>query len=218
MKIPKSALLIFITGSLYPQNLNLVSCSMSSTGLTHSRHRTSRVAFLRQVVVNTRGGQGADTSSVTADVAVGESPSKTDKTDNKGNDEEEEQSLEDRVYAAMAKLGLTPPPQDIGEDVSPTQEGSNGDNCENGVCQIKPKPSVPSPDNKETFQEMKVRLAKEMNVDEMIVQAALGATLQVGVEPEEQRLNEDAARKMIQIEIAAIEKVMEDSEEVSDVM
>jgi len=57
-----------------------------------------------------------------------------------------------------------------------------------------------------------------MDVDENIVQAALGATLQVGVEPEVQRLNEEAARVMIQYEIDATQRVMEDSEEVSSGM
>ncbi len=116
----------------------------------------------------------------------------------------EEESLEDRVQAAMKKLGLASP-----EEIEKAAEGT----CENGVCEI--KPSVPSPDNTESFQDMSARLAKDMDVDATIVQAALGATMQVGTEPEEQRLNEEAARAMIQYEIDAIQKVMEDSEEVS---
>lgn len=123
-----------------------------------------------------------------------------------------EESLEDRVHAAMAKLGLATP-----EAIAKAAEGSPAENteisCENGVCEI--KPSVPSPDNTESFQDMTVRLAKEMDVDENIVQAALGATMQVGTEPEVQRLDENAARTMIQYEIDAIQKVMEDSDEVS---
>ena len=130
---------------------------------------------------------------------------------------EEEESLEDRVQAAMKKLGLAST-EEIAKAAEGVEDGgdSNGDgdaNCENGVCEI--KPSLPSPDNTESFQDMMIRLSKEMNVDENIVMAALGATMMVGTEPEEQRLDEAAARTMIQYEIDAIQKVMEDSDEVS---
>jgi len=117
---------------------------------------------------------------------------------------DEEVNLEDRVHAAMEKLGLSTP-----EEIAQAAEGGT-------VTEI--KPAVPSPDNTETFEEMRIRLSTEMDVDEHIVQASLAATLQVGVEPEEQRLDEEAARKMIQYEVDAIQKVMEDSEEVQQLI
>ena len=119
----------------------------------------------------------------------------------------EGESLEDRVHKAMAKLGLSSP-----EEIAKRAEGS----CEDGVCEI--EPTVPSPENTESFQDMKVRLAEEMNVDENIVQAALGATMKVGTEPEAHRLDEQSARKMIQYEIEAINRIMEDSDEVSSLI
>jgi len=266
MKIQSSALIFFLTGSLHPEHLNLVaSCtaamSPNAFGVTHSSsHLPNTMAFssMRQAVIDIRGGsQSADSSSTAAttsstdnivtqeddedqeDKVESSVTSAMKKEEEQGNQEEEEKSLEDRVYAAMAKLGLTPPTMEENEVDSVLQQdnihsNSNGNsngqpNCNNGVCEISQPSSsslspsslsstLPSPDNKESFQEMKVRLAKEMNVDETIVQAALGATLQVGVEPEEQRLNEAAARQMIQYEIDAIEKVMEDSQEVQQLV
>jgi hypothetical protein len=155
--------------------------SLQLTPITSNAFITKNPSFSQALQI--RGGETADATAVV-----------------------EEESLEDRVHAAMKKLGLSSP-----EDIAKAAEGT--DACEDGVCEI--KPSVPSPDNTESFQDMVVRLAKDMDVDSNIVQAAIGATMQVGTAPEEQRLDEQAARTMIQYEIEAIQKVMEDCEEVS---
>ena len=54
---------------------------------------------------------------------------------------QDEDNLEDRVHAAMAKLGLSSP-EEIAEKA---QGGPANAVCKDGVCEI--KPSVPSPDN-----------------------------------------------------------------------
>ena len=167
----------------------LLLTSLQFTPIASNAFFTKNPSFVPRSL-QIRGGETVDATATAAEPAA----------------DAEEESLEDRVQAAMKKLGLASP-----EEIEKAAEGI--DSCENGVCEI--KPSVPSPDNTESFQDMSARLAKDMDVDETIVQAALGATMQVGTEPEEQRLNEEAARAMIQYEIDAIQKVMEDSEEVS---
>jgi len=179
MKI-SNATLLFFTLQFTPSTSKPFVASIANTP-----------AFFQ--TINIRGGETTDASASTVEPAQ----------------IEEEESLADRVHAAMEKLGLSSP-----EEIAAAAEGATETN-ENGICEIKPKPSVPSPANTETFHEMKIRIASEMDVDEAIVQAALGATLQVGTEPEEQRLNEEAAREMIQYEVDVTKKVLEDSEEVS---
>lgn len=173
MKISSATLVFFTTLQLTPS---------TSTSL-FAASKTSSPAFFQ--TLNIRGGETTDASMV-----------------EQQQSEDEEVNLEDRVHAAMEKLGLSTP-----EEIAQAAEGGT-------ACEI--KPSVPSPDNTESFENMRIRLSQEMDVDEHIVQASLAATLHVGVEPEEQRLNEEAARKMIQYEVDAIQKVMEDSEEVSE--
>ncbi len=175
---------------------------LSTSAAAASRHTFSsshKPAFLdtNSNVLKFRGGDSA-----TVDVDAVET--------------EEEASLEDRVHAAMKKLGLSTPP------TSSTDENAEADGvvCKDGVCALPTEvedeapPSVPSPDNTESFEDMKARLAKDMGVDENIVRAAIGATMAVGDEPEEVRLDEKAARAMIEQERDAIQRVMEDSEEV----
>ncbi len=132
---------------------------------------------------------------------------------------QEEDNLEDRVYAAMRKLGISV--DDESKNDSSDENGSV--ECKDGVCTI---PSVSStsttppqkkPENQEDIQTMTKRIAKDMDVDESIVYAAIGATVtQIGEEDEHDVIyNEDAAREMIQNEVDAIQRVMEDCEEVS---
>ncbi len=136
---------------------------------------------------------------------------------------EDELSLEDHVHAAMRKLGLT-----VNND---NETNENVDlECKDGVCTIPNTTSSTDTTNTkrissnsgEDIQTITKRLAKEMDVDESIVFAAIGATLDpIGLDDnnkkddESSRINEDAAREMIQNEISAIQRVMEDCDEVS---
>lgn len=153
--------------------------------------------------------------------------------------EEEEVSLEDRVHAAMRKLGLS---VDNNHDDDGENQKNNAE-CTDGVCAIPTSPpplsssssettttttttttAATSPQQVDTSNEdihtVMKRIAKEMDVDESIVFAAINATLKPTGEAKTQendnlRINENAARVMIQNEIDAIQRVMEDCEEVS---
>ena len=128
--------------------------------------------------------------------------------------ETQELSLDEKVHAAMKKLGLTPP-GDEGDD--------NAVACEGGVCSMPETTSVvTTSETKEpsssTLQEnphaLAARIAKEMQVDEALAMAALGATSIMEGGTQQRRYDEAAAQKMIQQELSWIEKVTDDCDEV----
>jgi len=173
-------------------------------------------------------------------------------------------SIEDKVAAAMARLGLTPDGEDDDggdpsvkssdesggdmdatttmESSTPSSTPTNTSTNESSSLGASPPPSIPaSPvelpppppvvvtqepppapqdggDDDVVVEDIETtihRISKEMNIDESIVTAALGATLDAGdANNGDGSINEEAARKMIQIEIDAIESVEEDCEEV----
>ena len=131
--------------------------------------------------------------------------------------QEEELSLDDKVKAAMEKLGLTPP--DLGDD------GNDDAMCEGGVCtprepQASSTSTVLETTNETPPQdphEMAPRIAKDLGVDESLAWAALGATISMGGETE-RRYDEDAAREMIRQELVFIEKVSKDAQEVKQLV
>ena len=132
----------------------------------------------------------------------------------------EEKSLDEKVYAAMEKLGLSPPSTD-GNDNDDAIDDITADDieCEDGVCPI-PQKNEESEQEQVKIQvnpnEMADRLAKEMNVDSRLTMAAIGATSTIGGnDNEEQRVfNESAARLMIQQELDLIDSIQIDSEDV----
>jgi hypothetical protein len=127
--------------------------------------------------------------------------------------ETQELSLDEKVHAAMKKLGLTPP-GDEGDD--------NAVACEGGVCSMTETTSGVTSETKEpsssTLQEnphaLAARIAKEMQVDEALAMAALGATSIMEGGTQQRRYDEAAAQKMIQQELSWIEKVTDDCDEV----
>ena len=159
--------------------------------------------------------------------------------------EEKRESLEDRVHAAMKKLGLS---FDGNGNISDTSVGTDTSvgaaECKDGNSNL---PTSSSPDKsdksswtnlgedgkpKEDIRTIAKRIADEMKVDESIVLAAIGATLnsdgevaksgengaQDGEDDSLLRVNENAAKDMIQYEVDAINRVMGDCEEVSENM
>ncbi len=175
--------------------------------LVKHSHHTSKVLSLL------RGGDD-DSSSV-----IEEESTIIASSDNSNDNNEEEDNLEDRVYAAMRKLGIS-------VDENEQDNNTNDDmECKDGVCAL-PSSSTTSSTTKEEkrtntedIQTMTKRISKELNVDEQIVFAAIGATLTHNKNSENEDddviYNEDAAREMIQNELNAIQRVMEDCDEVS---
>jgi hypothetical protein len=117
----------------------------------------------------------------------------------------EELSLDEKVHAAMKKLGLTPPADE-----------SKDDACEGGVCPVPDTPAASTtteqPAPQEDARVVAARIAKAMQVDEALAVAAIGATS--SMEGGTQRYDEAAAQEMIQRELHFIDKVSDDCDEV----
>ena len=139
-------------------------------------------------------------------------------------------TLDEKVHAAMRKLGLEPPvsedipssdtpaPVEAPAEVESTHDGSlitDSNNCADGVCELpgnseSNENSTESVTDPSTFAE---RIAQTMNVDLNMAWAALGAT-SVATENNKRLYNEKAARDMIQMELDMISQIQEDSEDV----
>jgi 3-phosphoglycerate kinase len=132
--------------------------------------------------------------------------------------ETEEMSLDDKVQAAMKRLGIDPPSaqddhdadnNDIVESESATATATavpSNVECKDGVCEIKEE------QEEENVMDLGNRIAKEMNVDVSLAMAALGATHSSDATSPE--YNESAARALIQQELDAMKSISEDCDEV----
>ncbi len=142
-----------------------------------------------------------------------------------GTGEGQSLSLDEKVQAAMRKLGLTTPP-------SLHDEGE----CEDGVCPLPSagasssnahdassssslstttsSPSVSTDTVSEDPTEMANRIAKDMNVDGRLSMAAVGATATTSDSSNRKIFNESAARAMIQQELDLIGSIPPDSPKV----
>ena len=131
-------------------------------------------------------------------------------------------TLDEKVNAAMRKLGLSPP--DVDED------GDQGE-CKDGVC---PMPDAPTAESEATTQqeeqsattatassteksninphELAKEMAEEYNVDPVLAMAAIGGTSTF--EGDQRVYHPDAARQMIQYELDLINQIPEDSDDV----
>lgn len=147
-----------------------------------------------------RGGQASDLSSSSTSATV------VDKKD-------EEISLEEKVQAAMRKLGISS--GDASGNSTDSTVPTNVE-CKDGVCEIKNDDDETVENTLENFNDLKTRLASELSISESIVQAAIGATIVGDASfPSKQRLNERAARELLQYELEAMKKVIEDCDEVT---
>lgn len=125
---------------------------------------------------------------------------------------QEEKSLDEKVYAAMEKLGLSAP--SVGEgDATPNLD------CKDGVCAIPGEKNASNDD--EMTKDSKVddpidmadRLAKELGIESYMAMAAIGATSTIG-DGNERTFDESAAREMLKHELDLIASIPEDSESV----
>ena len=120
----------------------------------------------------------------------------------------DETSLDEKVHAAMKKLGIAAP-----------QNDDNEGECKDGVC---PMPSTETRvDNSEVTgidpTELADEISKDMNVDSALAMAAIGATSTVG-DGNERTYNEKAARDLIQQELDLISSVPSDSPNVQQLV
>ena len=138
-------------------------------------------------------------------------------TVSRGGDQEE-LTLDQKVRAAMQKLGISPPPP----------PPPSADDCVEGACSV---PATASSATMETPREETTtivetkepqedpsvianRISKDMNVDSSLAWAALGATSTMMGKEEDRIYHERAARSMIQQELDLIAQIPEDSEQV----
>ena len=133
-------------------------------------------------------------------------------------------SLDEKVNAAMRKLGLSPPDVDDGE------QGE----CKDGVC---PMPDAPSAESEAATQQKEQsattttssteksnidphdlarEMAEEYNVDPVLAMAAIGGTSTF--EGDQRVYHPDAARQMIQYELDLINQIPEDSDDVKQLV
>uniref|UniRef100_A0A7S4R534 Thioredoxin domain-containing protein n=1 Tax=Ditylum brightwellii TaxID=49249 RepID=A0A7S4R534_9STRA len=146
-----------------------------------------------------RGGDSDETA------AVADPPSST-------GAEEEELSLDERVNAAMKKLGIGPPGE---EDATPAAV----EECEGGVCPLPSSTTTDDVATREDVHTIATRIAEDMGVNIQIVLAAIGATTTFENDNyDKPQYNEHAARELISAEIEAISAIAEDAEEVKELI
>lgn len=128
----------------------------------------------------------------------------------------EELSLDDRVHAAMRRLGLEHP------DESAIAENAN---CEGGVCTLTETESTPeaAPDHETNVQTdiddvqdidlIAKTISDEYQVPKDIVMAAIYSSF--SGEGEDMKVDEQLARNIVKAEVDAISAVSEDCDEVS---
>mmetsp|Transcript_23625 Transcript_23625/g.36196 ORF Transcript_23625/g.36196 Transcript_23625/m.36196 type:complete len:810 (+) Transcript_23625:48-2477(+) len=147
----------------------------------------------------------------------------------------EEESLDDRVSAAMKRLGLEVEEELTVEDSTP--ESDNADNCEGGVCAMPDVDAAPATNTESITEEAVTQqqdivaeeavteavtqedidkiaetISTEMNVPKDIVLAAIYSTFN------NDQINEEAARSIVEAEVSAIANVAEDCEEVQQLV
>jgi thioredoxin len=117
-------------------------------------------------------------------------------------------SLDEKVRKAMQKLGLSAPKMLQDEE----------EECEGGACPLPAELNATTEAVKEeNAYDMAARIASDMGVNKDLAMAALGATGEklTGSEP---KLNEEAARALIQRELDIIEGIAADSEDVQQLV
>ena len=129
-----------------------------------------------------------------------------------------ELSLDEKVQAAMRKLGMAPPVSD--DDVASSGGGEERD-CRDGVCAIRPSSTSSSSTTGTTTTgettdsqdpiELANRLASELGVAVDLALAAVGATATMDNAKNTRILSETAARDLIQQELDLIDSVPQDA-------
>ncbi len=188
----------------------------TKTNVSMQQHRQSRTALIQFP----RGGDVESAVAEEGAVAATQDVSSLD-----------EESLDDRVSAAMKRLGLEVEEELTAEDSTPAS--NNAANCEGGVCAMPKADAAPaaiteSTDDTATQQQdiaaeeqgvtqqdidkIAETISTEMSVPKDIVLAAIYSTF------DNDQINEEAARSIVEAEVAAIANVAEDCEEVQQLV
>lgn len=125
---------------------------------------------------------------------------------------ETEPSLDEKVYAAMQKLGMRPPvaaADDDDDDDNVAGDGQTSD-CKDGVC-VRPTTSTTMTTDRQNPVELANRLAAELSVASDLAMAAVGATATTDGNSNTRVLNEAAARDLIQQELDLIDRIPSDA-------
>eukprot|EP00980_Cylindrotheca_fusiformis_P012556 scaffold3084_cov144-Cylindrotheca_fusiformis.AAC.4 len=153
-----------------------VSCALAVVLLDHSA-MASRPFWPRSTAFVLRGGESTTSDAPTI----------------------EETSLDEKVEAAMKKLGISSPIE------------ADDDECKDGVCPMPDKAPTENIDPNDLAE----KIAEDMKIDSRLSMAAIGATSTTN--DKNQRIyNENAARAMIQHELDLIAKIPPDSPEVKE--
>lgn len=127
---------------------------------------------------------------------------------------DQDRSLDDRVSAAMKRLGL-----EVEEELNNEEHADATENCEGGVCTMPDESTtaINSEEEQTGVTEQDINniadtIATEMNVPKDIALAAIYSSFT------NDQLNEEAARTIVEAEVAAIANVAEDSPEVQQLV
>lgn len=195
--------------------LSVVGCATSSLRPWGSYSSAGWQPLSKYTVVQVlRGGDADTTTTTTTEATTGIAP--TAKEDASIS---EEPSLDEKVYAAMKKLGMAPPPAAASQEYDSQDEGGKTEEneCKDGICPI---PSSQSQEQKQISNDPNVlaeSIAKDMNVDARLAMAAIGATSTFG-DGNQRVFNEQAARDMIQYELDLIAKIPSDAPNVQQLV
>jgi thioredoxin-like negative regulator of GroEL len=198
-----------------PSKAILLACILATAANSHgavSARTSDSVAFVGKTLtsrsfLSLRGGDDDENASAAAS-------SDTSDLGAPASTSNEEPSLDEKVYAAMKKLGMNPP--------SSVPEGE--EDCKDGVCAI-PEQLQEQPQKSSTPPavvtvnpyELASKIAKELHVDDRLAMAAIGATSSFG-ESNNRVYNEQAAKDMIQQELDLIAQIPADAPDVEQLV
>ena len=132
----------------------------------------------------------------------------------------DDESLDDRVSAAMKRLGLEVEEEE-GLSAETSTASVDSGNCEGGVCAMPDANTESTTETEITTEEAVTQqdidkiaesISAEMSVPKDIVFAAIYSTF------DNNKVNEEAARSMVEAEVSAIANVAEDSAEVQQLV
>lgn len=162
---------------------------------------------LPSILNRLRGGDDASSTDVLDDSATAAATTEP---------AHDEPSLDEKVHAAMRKLGLQVPPS-IDEEEEQADDADN--NCKDGVCELPSQANAASltsePQNQKDDDPnaMVKRLSESLQLESGMVWAALGATSTQNANGS-RTYNEAAARELLQVELDMVASIPESSQSV----
>jgi thioredoxin-like negative regulator of GroEL len=121
-----------------------------------------------------------------------------------------EPTLDEKVQAAMKKLGIS---KDTSTTNTNSSVGSEGD-CKDGVCRVPSnitEAATTTSASPEDPYELADRFASEMQIPSSLAMAAIGATMTTSVDTGKPQINQEAALETLQYELDLIATISSDS-------